>query len=176
LPRPPALSPAGVPLADFGTRLGAYLIDGALISVVNLVLVFPFFFLFVSRSFDRLSTEGPDPDPGQFFAIAFGPILAFEAGILLFNLVLSYLYMVEVQHRAGQTIGKRMVKIRVVPLDPRLQFTRGMAAKRWAIEYLPGTFVAFYTLIDGFWQLWDKPFQQTLHDKAAQTVVVKVSA
>jgi hypothetical protein len=31
-------------------------------------------------------------------------------------------------------------------------------------------------LIDGFWQLWDKPFQQTLHDKAAQTVVVKVSA
>ena len=30
--------------------------------------------------------------------------------------------------------------------------------------------------VDGLWQLWDKPYLQTLHDKAAQTVVVKVSA
>jgi hypothetical protein len=28
---------------------------------------------------------------------------------------------------------------------------------------------------DGLWQLWDKPWQQCLHDKFAGTVVVKVS-
>ncbi|MEU3454082.1 hypothetical protein ABZ671_10820 [Micromonospora sp. NPDC006766] len=28
---------------------------------------------------------------------------------------------------------------------------------------------------DGFWQLWDKPWQQCLHDKFAGTVVVKVA-
>ena len=32
----------------------------------------------------------------------------------------------------------------------------------------------FFSYLDGLWQLWDKPFLQTLHDKAAQTVVVKV--
>jgi hypothetical protein len=29
--------------------------------------------------------------------------------------------------------------------------------------------------VDGLWQLWDKPFQQCLHDKAAGTVVVKLT-
>jgi len=29
--------------------------------------------------------------------------------------------------------------------------------------------------VDGLWQLWDKPFQQCLHDKAAGTVGVKLT-
>ena len=32
----------------------------------------------------------------------------------------------------------------------------------------------FLSYVDGLWQLWDKPYQQTLHDKAAKTVVIKV--
>jgi hypothetical protein len=49
-----------------------------------------------------------------------------------------------------------------------------MAAKRYLVQHVAGTFVPFFSYIDGFWQLWDKPYLQTLHDKAAQTVVVKV--
>ena len=30
--------------------------------------------------------------------------------------------------------------------------------------------------LDGLWQLWDKPLRQCLHDKAADTVVVKTGA
>jgi hypothetical protein len=68
------------------------------------------------------------------------------------------------------------MKIRIVPIDPSRQLTRGMAAKRYLIEYLAGSLVPFFSYVDGLWQLWDKPYQQALHDKVAQTVVVKVSS
>ena len=165
-----------MPLADFGTRLGAYVIDGLLLGAVNLVFLLPAVILLISHVAATAPDTGPDGDPGRFFATAFLPLLALEAGALVFGLALSYLYAVEVMHRWGQTLGKRILKIQVVPLDPSLRLTRSMAVKRWATEFLPGTFVPFYGLLDGLWQLWDRPFQQTLHDKAAQTVVVKVSA
>jgi hypothetical protein len=46
---------------------------------------------------------------------------------------------------------------------------------RYLIEFVAATFVPFLPYLDGLWQLWDKPYQQTLHDKAAKTVVIKVS-
>jgi uncharacterized RDD family membrane protein YckC len=82
----------------------------------------------------------------------------------------------QVLHRAGQTLGKRIMKIRVIPLDPRIPLTWLIAFKRYAAQFLPAAFTWFYALIDDLWPLWDKPFQQALHDKAAPTVVVKVSA
>ena len=67
------------------------------------------------------------------------------------------------------------MKIKVVPLAPGATLTRGMAAKRYLVEFPGGIFVPFFSYVDGLWQLWDKPYQQTLHDKFAQTVVVKVA-
>jgi hypothetical protein len=64
----------------------------------------------------------------------------------------------------------------VSPLDPRLQLTRMHALKRYAAQFLPSILCGFYVLLDDLRPFWDKPFQQSLHDKAAQTVVVKVSA
>ena len=77
--------------------------------------------------------------------------------------------------RTGQTIGKKVMKIRIVPIDPTATLTRGAAAKRYLVEFVAGSLVPFLSAtLDGFWQLWDKPYQQTLHDKAAKTVVIKV--
>ena len=78
--------------------------------------------------------------------------------------------------RSGQTIGKKALKIRVVPLDPAATLTRGMLAKRYLIEFVVGVVVPFFQYLDGLWQLWDKPYLQTLHDKVAETVVIKVSS
>ena len=85
-------------------------------------------------------------------------------------------YDVEYMHRSGQTLGKKVMKIRVMPIDPSRTLTRGMAVKRYLVQFVACAFVPFLSYVDGLWQLWDKPYQQTLHDKAAQTVVVKVSA
>jgi uncharacterized RDD family membrane protein YckC len=158
-----------VPLADFGTRVLAYLIDIALLSAVTTVIAIPVFAVFLFRVM-------PDqPDVADPFADIIGPMLLLEAGLVAFILLLYYVYAVEYMHRSGQTIGKRLMKIRVVPLDPARRLTRGMAAKRYLVEYGVGVIVPFFHYLDGLWLLWDKPYQQTLHDKAARTVVVKVS-
>jgi len=173
---PPPVSPAGVPLADFAQRFAAYLIDSALVSVVALVLFIPALVVVVLRLPDPESPAyGPEPSFNEVFADFLLPVLLLELGFFVFMFLLYYLYAVEFMHRSGQTLGKKALKIRVVPIDPALRLTRGMAAKRYLIGYVAASFVPFLNLLDGLWQLWDKPYQQTLHDKVAQTVVVKVS-
>jgi uncharacterized RDD family membrane protein YckC len=169
------LSPGGVPLADFGTRFLAYLIDMAILVAATAVVAIPafivFFFTVMSPTFDDTAANG-QLGPGPFIVES----LLLEFGLLLFSLAASYLYEVEMMWQSGQTVGKRVMKLRVVPLDPRLRLTRGAAAKRWAVQFAAGSFVPIFNYLDGLWQLWDKPFLQTLHDKAGQTVVIKISA
>ena len=175
-PQPVPLSPDGRPLADFGTRLLAYLIDTALLGAVALVLFTPvFIWLFASILPDTTASSDPfaptEPDLGALF-LKFALV---EVGLLLLLLVGYYVYYVEMMFRTGQTVGKKLIKVRVVPAEPGATLTRGMAAKRYLVEFVGGFVIPFFSYLDGFWQLWDKPFQQTLHDKVAGTVVVKVA-
>ncbi len=175
-PPPPALSPGGQPLADFGTRLLAYLIDAAIITAVAMVVALPVVFIFVFNQMNELAAldpYGPEPD---VFGDFIGPLLLVELGLILLIMAANYVYYVEMLHRSGQTVGKRVMKVRVVPIDPAATLTRTMAAKRYLVEFVGGGFLPFFSYLDGLWQLWDKPYQQTLHDRFAQTVVIKVSA
>jgi uncharacterized RDD family membrane protein YckC len=175
---PPSLSPGGQPLADFGNRLLAYLIDTAIMVGVTLVVALPVFLIFIFTVM-RETIENTTPDgtvPGDVFGEFLLIGLLLEFGLLVFVLAAYYVYEVEMMYKSGQTVGKRVMKLRVVPLDPALRLTRGMAAKRWLVQYVGGAILPFFSYLDGLWQLWDKPYLQTLHDKFAQTVVVKVSA
>ncbi|MBU2663213.1 RDD family protein [Actinoplanes bogorensis] len=175
-PPPPPLSPGGVPLAEFPQRLVAYIIDSVLLSVVAMIVAIPAFIV-LFRSFpDPVTyTDNSEPDFNVFFGDFLVPLLLLEAGLFVLMFLLYYVYVVEVMYRSGQTLGKKIMKIRVVPLDPEGKLTRGMAAKRYLVEFVAGGLVPFFSWVDGLWQLGDKPYQQTLHDKFAQTVVVKVS-
>ena len=175
MPQPP-LSPGRQPLADFGTRLLAYLIDAAIISAVAMVVALPVLLIFVFTQMNELvalDPYGPQPD---VFGDFVGPLLLIEFGLILLIMAGNYVYYVEMLFRSGQTVGKRVMKIRVVPIDPAATLTRGMAAKRYLVEFVGGVVIPFFNYLDGLWQLWDKPYLQTLHDKFAQTVVIKVSA
>ncbi|MGK5518430.1 RDD family protein [Micromonospora sp. URMC 107] len=181
-PRPaPALGPGGQPLASFGDRLLAALIDGALSTAVAMVLFLPPVLLLVWNMMDDLTRTNPDgtlaePDPGSFLTDFMLPILLLELGLIVVMLGLYWLYHVEYMKRTGQTFGKRVMKLRVVPLDPAATLDRRMAGKRYAVQYVAAMFLPGLSYLDGLWQLWDKPWQQCLHDKFAGTVVVKVSA
>ncbi|WP_034216801.1 RDD family protein [Actinoplanes subtropicus] len=173
--RPLPVSPAGVPLADFGTRLAAYLIDGVILGFGSMIVLVPAVLVAAHWWLPGHGVE--DNASGEvFFRDFLLPFLLFEAGFFVFILLVYYGYFVEYMHRKGETLGKKIMKIRVVPIDPSARLTRGMAAKRYLVQFIAGTFVPFFNYLDGLWQLWDKPYLQTLHDKAAHTVVVKVSA
>jgi uncharacterized RDD family membrane protein YckC len=96
--------------------------------------------------------------------------------IMALQLIASYVYFVRMSHRTGQTIGKRVMKIRVVrrvdggPIDLR------SAKRRWVVQHVSAIVAFYFNLADGLWQLWDQPYRQCLHDKCAETVVVQVTA
>ncbi|MFC0533516.1 RDD family protein [Phytohabitans kaempferiae] len=176
-PPPPALSPAGQPLASFTDRLLAYLIDYAVFVAFGLLLGVPallIFFLVVAPDLFQIQPDGTPVELG--FLDFLLPLLLIEAGFMVALVIASYVYYVEMLFRTGQTLGKRAMKIKIVPLAPDAELSRGSAAKRWLVGFVGAYFVAGFQYVDGFWQLWDKPYQQCLHDKFAATVVVKVPA
>ncbi|MET8368472.1 RDD family protein [Micromonospora profundi] len=178
---PPALSPAGQPLASFGDRLIAWIIDTALASVVAMVLFMPAFLALWWWMFTEMTQLDPDgtlvePTPVTFLTGFFLPVLLLQFTLVVVLLGIYWLYHVEYLKRGGQTLGKKIMKLRVVPLDPNGTLDRRMAGRRWLVQYLAATLIPGVSYADGFWQLWDKPWQQCLHDKFAGTVVVKVAS
>ncbi|GGM30602.1 hypothetical protein GCM10011608_14010 [Micromonospora sonchi] len=182
--RPPEPRPHGLPLSSFGARLGARLIDFGIVFVLN-VLVNGWF---VARLLDEISAplnefsrrmQNPErnteplPPAGE----QTGSLIVV---ILLIATLLWLAYEVPAMAANGQTFGKRLVGIKVLPVeaDAPLGFSR--ALRRWNTLGLPT--LLWYCcglglllqLIDALSPLFDHPLRQALHDKRAQTVVVKV--
>ncbi|MEQ4302714.1 RDD family protein [Plantactinospora sp. B6F1] len=174
---PPPVSPSGQPLASFGDRLLAYLIDSAILFGTMMVIAIPVFVVyFTTGGADFFTVTDPDTVTLELYLSDFlVPLLLLEVGLLLVGLALQYVYHVELAKRTGQTVGKRVMKIKIIPLDPAGTIGRPPLARRFLVQ-TAGGLVPGLNYLDGLWQLWDKPYQQCLHDKFAKTVVVKVPA
>ncbi|MFD8482434.1 RDD family protein [Kitasatospora sp. NPDC059673] len=142
---PPGMPPTpGVrTLATFADRFVARLIDWAILLIPVYIVVSIMPFVLASL----------------VIALAYA---AYDAALMLS------------QH--GQTVGKKVMKLRVVslahggrPTDNELWTRAGVWGGPFIVPFIGG----LLGLVNGLSQLWDKPFQQTFHDKAAKTVVVK---
>lgn len=172
-------APDGRPLAGFGDRLVAYIFDAVLMGGVATVLLVPVMIWWFRQFADTVVTMNSSLEPGDelppdFFTDLFAGYVVLFGAALVISLGISYLYLVEMSWKSGRTVGKRIMKLQVIPVDPAVQRSRRMFVKRWAVEHVAGALVPFFSYVDGLWQLWDKPLQQCLHDKAAATVVVKI--
>jgi uncharacterized RDD family membrane protein YckC len=176
---PIPLAPDGRPLAGFGDRLLAFIVDALIMGAASMIFFLPAMIWWFGRFAEAMTTlnssyDPADTPPSDFFADFFVGYLVLLAITIGAGLLISYVYLVEMSWKSGQTIGKRIMKLQVAPVDAAESRSRMMFVKRWAVERLCGLFVPFFELLDGLWQLWDKPLQQCLHDKAARTVVVKI--
>jgi uncharacterized RDD family membrane protein YckC len=179
---PVPLAPNGQPLANFGLRLGAFLIDGLIITALSLAVMIPAVFVLIAWVGSQAQQVKTDPVTGEItespdLMLVFGPVIVGYLAIFVAIYAVNYVYCVELfPSRRGVTLGKRVLGLALVRLDdPSAPITRGVAGKRWLMQHIVGLVVPFFSLLDGLWQLWDKPYQQCLHDKVAQTVVVKVN-
>ena len=76
----------------------------------------------------------------------------------------------------GQTLGKMAMHIRVAILDNGAIPAGQVGWTRAAVYSLPPIVPccgAVFWLVNVLWCLWDRPYHQCLHDKAARTVVVE---
>lgn len=149
------------PLGGSGPRFLARLLDGLIVFLLTLLVGAPLIADYVgdirdsfaqSQSFDgQLSLTGIST--GVYF---------------LYDWLLHAFWN-------GQTVGKRALGIRVANLETGHSPSAGQQAGRSAIFALPAIVPCcgnIFWLVNVLWHIWDKPFQQCLHDKPTRTVVV----
>jgi uncharacterized RDD family membrane protein YckC len=90
----------------------------------------------------------------------------------LLAVLIDFAYYVYFEGGAtGQTIGKRVLGIRVIDFNSGGPIGYGRALLRAVVEIFSG----WILLLGYLWMLWDRE-KQTWHDKAATSVVVPVDA
>ncbi len=174
-PPPHAAAPGGTPSgvgsighASFGRRLGGTVLDGLFLGLLLIVITGALVVLFVALA--PTTPEGCSiSDEGCDFS---------DAGITLFFVLLAswlvlylaafVLYTVVPVGRTGQTLGRRIVGVRVV--DMRSGAPCGFG--RSLVRALVAGFASGAIFYLGYlWMLWDDN-KQTWHDKASDTIVI----
>jgi uncharacterized RDD family membrane protein YckC len=187
-PPPPLYArPGGHPLAEATDRLLARIVDGLILSVPMLLIELPVMVALWYWLLDRVSVPtsatGDGPLDGGDLLLVAGVFFGVFAVLILLNGLFSYLYEVVYMHRTGQTVGKRLMRLRVVTMDVAAPIDVGHARRRWlaregvallALIPFVGSLAGVYNWLDSLWLLWDKPNRQCLHDKYARTVVIKL--
>jgi len=99
-----------------------------------------------------------------------------QVGISVIEAVVYFVYdALMMQRWHGQTLGKRLLGLRVAMLDDGTPPRAPAAWARAAVYSLPTIITCIgdvFALVNILWCTWDQPYHQCLHDKAAKTVVV----
>lgn len=141
-------------LASRGQRLLAAFLDGLTILVVTIPL------MYFTGGFDGISS-------GQ------QPSFLYSLGIGFIGLVVFLAINLNLLKSAGQTVGKRVVKIKVVTLDGELPTLGDHFLKRYAVYFLPGQVPVvgqFFSIVNILFIFG--PQRRCIHDFAARTKVV----
>ena len=92
--------------------------------------------------------------------------------LILIDVIIAFLYFTLLEGRNGQTVGKMVVKIKVVRKEDNSSISYGEAATRTIlriIDLIP--FIAPYLLAAVL--IWSSEDKQRLGDRVAHTVVVQ---
>ncbi|MEZ0068415.1 putative RDD family membrane protein YckC [Streptacidiphilus sp. MAP12-20] len=137
------------PLAALGKRLLARIIDYLILLIVAVPLSI---IAAVANSHDRQGLSVMAQVVSLFAAFLYEGLMLTRAG--------------------GQTVGKKVMKIRVANLADGSAPTEKSGWTRAAVWDLPAILCCGWQIVDALWCTWDQPYRQCLHDKAAKTVVV----
>jgi uncharacterized RDD family membrane protein YckC len=151
-------------LATIGRRTGAAFIDSLVVTLFVLILFYDP--LMVLADLTRVAVT---PEKQAEFMVAFQ---AFQAQTLPYIFALYVVYHAILVWQGGMTLGKYMMKIKVVQADGTAPVSFGAATAR-ALGRTIGEMFVFYVT---FLPAWFTPLRQTLHDRIAKTVVIDLRA
>jgi uncharacterized RDD family membrane protein YckC len=151
----------GRPLASWGSRVGASLLDW-------LILFIPVALLIVLVVVVALNSTGGGIVTGILSGLMYLVAVLFYAPVLMAR---------EGEHN-GQTLGKQIVGIQVIrdsgqPVDIGFGFIREVVVKGLLFGFVGSFFFSIPTLLDYLWPLWDDQ-NRCLHDMVVSTHVVRV--
>jgi uncharacterized RDD family membrane protein YckC len=157
-----------VPYAGWGTRLGGYLIDVVIFIPVLAVLYIAFRHTHTLEVHLMMRRNGSQTRR----SLSLLSPLVTAVGFVVYATILCGC-------TRGQTVGMMAVGVRVVRVEAHDALGYGLALLRAFVEQflrILGTvtlILGVIWLLDMLFPLWDKK-KQTLHDKVAKTVVIRV--
>ena len=158
----------GRPLASWGKRVGAAIIDGLVIGIPSYILMFA---LGVG-AFQAAEVE-LDPVTGEITSGGGGFIATLLLSVLIVTAIgIAYQVYFNGSER-GQTVGKMALKIQVRDEQTGGPLGYGKAALRWLVAAALSGACGIGGLLDVLWPLWDDK-RQTIHDKAGGSVVIEL--
>ena len=148
-------TPDGVPLATWGRRAGARVIDTLITTPIALVLALPWVTRVVRRLVDQAQQAPASTNP---FAAYDAATLRDIAIIALISLLVGLVYEMAFLLTKAATPGKLLLGLRVRRWLAGEPLSAGVVARRWVgyqgLSQVPSV-GGFYGLIDVLWPLWD---------------------
>lgn len=176
--------PHGLALAHVGSRFVARIVDALALLLLSAIANAWFAIQFWQEfgpywaELWRRAAAGETSTEGM-------PVLSDSAGTLLLAMCIAvtavwFAYEVPATANSGQTLGKRLLGIKVVRLESAQPLGFGRALRRWSRLGLPT--LLWYCcgvglllqVVDCLFAAIDRPLHQAIHDKTAATVVVQV--
>ncbi|MFE7013145.1 RDD family protein [Streptomyces sp. NPDC057651] len=154
--------------AGLGKRLAARLIDSVMLGAVTAVAAVP------------LGTKAVDHIDGKIDAakasgreatvwLLDGTTGAYLGIVLAVLLVAGVLYEALPTAKWGRTLGKKVCGLQVRDIEEHEAPTFGAALRRWLVYSVTGLLAI--GVVGVLWCLFDRPWRQCWHDKAARTFV-----
>ncbi|MGW0813728.1 RDD family protein [Streptomyces viridiviolaceus] len=161
--RQAAARPAGL-----GKRLAARLIDTVVLAAVTSVAAVPLGTKAIDHVNDKI-------DAAELSGETVTVWLLDGTTATCLGIVLAVLLLCGVAYEAlptakwGRTLGKRLLGLEVRDIEAHEPPGFGAALRRWLVYSVPGLLVV--GVVGVLWCLFDRPWRQCWHDKAARTFV-----
>jgi uncharacterized RDD family membrane protein YckC len=148
----PAARAVEYDVASYGRRMVAWLLDSALTMLLPLIVISA-----------AITASQPPDQQGE----------AGQTGIGFLGWLVLPLYS-SLMHRYwhGQTLGKRLLSIRVQSYDGKPELTLGQSLGRSYLRMALLIGFAIPWLVDALWPLGNRE-RRSIHDRAANTIVVR---
>ncbi|MFC7328201.1 RDD family protein [Marinactinospora rubrisoli] len=143
-------------------RLLANMLDGFLATLI-------FYVFFPGLMLITALLMGGTPDDLNGVAILLTGPIAFLGGLTAY-----WCYFWLPVAKSGQTLGKRVLGIRVIDMETGLPPSKGRSALRLLTIIGLSAVSGIGTLIDAIIGLVDEPYHRTVHDHAGRTIVIAV--
>ncbi len=163
-----ARAQAAVRPAGLGKRLVARLVDTLIVGGVTAAAAVPL----VPKVIDHVDAKIDEAKLSGLKTTVWlldGTTTAYLGIVLGVLLVAGFLYEALPTAKWGRTLGKKLLGIEVRDIEGHDVPSTGASVKRWLVYTVPGLLAI--GLIGIIWCVFDRPWRQCWHDKAARTFV-----
>ncbi|MBB5935216.1 RDD family protein [Streptomyces zagrosensis] len=154
--------------AALGKRLGARLIDTVALGGLLATIALPLWAKAKDHIDEKVDSAKQSGETVTVYLLD-GTTGTYLAIILAALLLLGVVYEVLPTAKWGRTLGKRLCGVRVLDIEDHATPTFATALRRWLVYGVLGLLVVGVANV--VWCLFDRPWRQCWHDKAARTFV-----